>query len=89
MSENDERTYKVPLTEILEVNDHPNADRLDVVTVYGFQVVAKKGQYQPGDKVIYIPIDSILSPELEYPPASFAAATRCLPSLNVRLLCSG
>lgn len=66
MSENDERTFKVPLTEVLEVNDHPNADRLDVITVYGFQVVAKKGQYNVGDKVIYIPIDSIITPELEY-----------------------
>lgn len=75
----DERTYKVPLTQILAVNDHPNADRLDVITVYGFQVVAKKDQYQVGDKVIYIPIDSIISPELEYhlfPPSSKIKLTK-------------
>lgn len=62
MSETD---YKVPLTNILEINPHNNADSLEVATVYGFQVIVKKGQYKPGDAVVYIPIDSILPQWLE------------------------
>jgi RNA ligase (TIGR02306 family) len=65
MSEKEGSTYKVPLTTILEIAPHPNADRLEVATVYGFQVVVKKDAYKVGDPVVYIPIDSILPEWLE------------------------
>lgn len=88
----DERTYKVPLTEILQVNDHPSADRLDVCTVYGFQVIAKKGQYRPGDKILYVPVDSIIQPELEYelfPPDSKIRLTKGrIKQIRIRQLAS-
>lgn len=58
-------TYKVPLTTILDIQKHYNADSLEVATVYGFQVIVKKGQYSVGDPVLYIPIDSILPQWLE------------------------
>lgn len=48
----------------LEVAPHPNADRLDLCKVKGWQCVAQKGQYATGDLAIYIPIDSVLPPEL-------------------------
>lgn len=57
--------YKVPLTKILEIGPHWNADSLEIATVYGFQVIVKKGLYKPGDAVVYIPIDSILPQWLE------------------------
>lgn len=57
--------YKVPLTQILEIQPHGNADALELAIVYGFQVIVKKGQYKAGDAVIYIPIDSILPQWLE------------------------
>jgi RNA ligase (TIGR02306 family) len=57
--------YKVPVTTIREINPHPNADRLELATVYGFQVVVGKGRYKPGDTIIYVPIDSILPEWLE------------------------
>ena len=60
-----ESNFKVPLTKVLKVENHPGADRLDLITVYGFQVVASKGQYKVDDVVIYVPIDSILPYELE------------------------
>ena len=65
--------YKVPLTTIIDVQPHNNAERLEVLTIYGYQVIASKGIHKPGDKVIYIPIDSILPVELEeklFPPDS-------------------
>lgn len=57
--------FKVPYTKILNIGPHNNAERLEVATVYGFQVICGKGQYQVGDKVVYIPIDSILPQQLE------------------------
>lgn len=58
-------TYKVPYTTILDIQSHPNADRLSIATVYGFQVIVSKGRYKVGDKAVYIPIDSILPEKLE------------------------
>lgn len=57
--------YMVPYTSILNVQPHNNAERLEVATVYGFQVIVSKGRYKVGDKAIYIPIDSILPEKLE------------------------
>lgn len=66
-------TYKVPYTSILDIQPHNNAERLEVATVYGFQVIVSKGRYKVGDKAVYIPIDSILPDNLEnilFPPDS-------------------
>jgi len=70
MSETD---FKVPLTKILEINPHNNAEKLEVAVVYGFQIVVRKSQYKVGDSVILIPIDSVLPKWLEdriFPPES-------------------
>lgn len=53
--------FRVPLTTIREVYPHPNAHSLDFVKVYDFNVIVIKGRYKPGDKVVYVPIDSVLS----------------------------
>lgn len=57
--------FAVPYTKILEIHPHPNADRLELATVYGFQVVVQKKRYTVGQPVIFVPIDSVLSEELE------------------------
>lgn len=41
-----------------------NADAIEVVTILGWEVVTKKGEYQVGDKVAYCEIDSWLPHEL-------------------------
>ncbi len=58
-------TFRVPYTRILNITPHNNADKLEICWVYGFQVVAQKGKFQVGDKVVYVPIDSILPQWLE------------------------
>lgn len=55
--------FKVEVVTV-EVGTHPNADKLDLVKVKGWQCVAQKGQYKTGDLALYIPIDSQLPPEL-------------------------
>ncbi|HEY9792105.1 MAG TPA: RNA ligase (ATP) [Candidatus Obscuribacterales bacterium] len=65
-------TLKVEVVTIDDVQKHPNADRLDCLIVKGWNVVAAKG-HVPGEKVAYVPIDSILPPPLEahlFPPDS-------------------
>lgn len=61
----DGSVFKVPFTTIKNITNHPDADRLEIATVYDFQVVIQKGKFVIGDKVIFIPIDSILSEKLE------------------------
>lgn len=53
--------YKVPYTTILDIQPHNNAERLEVATIYGFQVVIQKSRYKIGDKIVYVPVDSILN----------------------------
>lgn len=65
VSDGDGSEYKVPLTTIVSVGPHSNAERLEVATVYGFQVIVQKDKYKAGDRVIYIPIDSLLPQWLE------------------------
>lgn len=61
----DGTVYKVPFTTILNISPHSNAERLELATIYGFQVIVQKGKYQIGDKVVYVPIDSLLPQWLE------------------------
>lgn len=71
--EETEDNHKVPYTAILNISPHNNAERLEIATVYGFQIVVQKGVYSPGDKIILIPIDSIIPQWLEnqlFPPDS-------------------
>lgn len=60
-------TFKVPYTKILEINPHPNPDvhSLQIAKIYGFEVVIRKDSLQVGDLVLYAPVDSILSTDLE------------------------
>jgi len=45
-----------------------NADKIEVATVLGWQVVVQKGQFKEGDFCVYIEIDSILpdKPDFEF-----------------------
>lgn len=60
----------VEVSEVKDSRKHENADRLSVVTVKGWQVCAGrdpetgKNQFEPGDKCVYIPPDSVLPAEL-------------------------
>ncbi|MBP9786033.1 MAG: RNA ligase (ATP) [Acinetobacter sp.] len=56
---------KVEVVEINSIENHPNADKLDLATVKGWACVVQKDRYKAGDKAIYFPIDSILPPEVE------------------------
>lgn len=50
----------------------PNADAIEKIRVLGWWVVVKKGDFRPGDRVVYCEIDSLLPerPEFEFLRAS-------------------
>ena len=50
----------VKVTTIDDVRPHPNADRLDLAMVGGWQCVIAKDQYAQGDLVVYFPPDTVL-----------------------------
>jgi RNA ligase (TIGR02306 family) len=54
--------------KIISVEPIANADALEKVKVLGWNVVAKKGEFKPGDLCVYIEIDSIVPdrPEFEF-----------------------
>lgn len=54
----------VPVTTIEALQPHPNADRLELAQVLGWQLVVPKDQYQVGQKLVYFPIDTILPLEV-------------------------
>ncbi len=53
-------TLIVPIAAIDSIAPHPNADRLEIAHVLGWQVVVPKGRYRPGEKVVYFPPDALV-----------------------------
>lgn len=53
------------IEEVRKVDVHPNADRLELITVQGWSCVASLGQYKAGDKIIYFAVDSVLPSAVE------------------------
>jgi RNA ligase (TIGR02306 family) len=55
-------TFEVRIKKIATVEPHPNADRLDLVTVEGMDwtLISGKDYLKVGDKVVFFPIDSQL-----------------------------
>lgn len=45
---------------------HPNADKLELIFVGGYQVVTQKGQFKPGDLAVYIQPDSVVPARSEF-----------------------
>jgi RNA ligase (TIGR02306 family) len=54
----------VTVRKIDEIKEHPNADKLELAIIGGWQVVVKKGQFKTDELAVYFEIDSFL-PEKE------------------------
>jgi RNA ligase (TIGR02306 family) len=48
------------IEQISSIKAHPNADRLELAQVLGWQIVVQKNIHKEGDKVVFIPIDTIV-----------------------------
>lgn len=54
----------VEVSKIDEIQEHDNADKLEIAIIKGWQCITQKGKFKKDDKVIYIPIDSLIPFEL-------------------------
>lgn len=52
--------HTIEIIEVGEPHVHPNADALEVLYVWGWQCVTRKGEFHEGDKACYIPPDFIV-----------------------------
>lgn len=64
------------------VTKHENADSLDVVRVWDYPVIVRRGDFAPGDLAIYIPVDSIVP--TEDPRFSFLAGHPRIKAKKIR-----
>lgn len=61
-------SHKVEIIRVRSVEPHPNADRLELVKVWGYTAIVKKGDFKVGDLAVYVEPDYIV-PDTE--PFSF------------------
>ena len=54
----------VEISRIQQVLPHPNAERLELAHVKGWQCVVPKGKYAAGNLITYVPPDAVLPVEL-------------------------
>lgn len=52
--------HRVDVIRIGEVKTHPNADKLEIVSIGGWQAVVAKGIFSPGDLGVYIEPDYVV-----------------------------
>lgn len=53
--------WRVQVVEVGKIGKHPNADTLSISHVMGnYPVIFRTGDYQTGDKAVYVPVDSIV-----------------------------
>lgn len=48
----------------IDVEPHPNADRLEVALIGGYRSIIMKGQFRPGDLAVYIPEQAVVPEEM-------------------------
>lgn len=56
-------TLTVPVVQAENVRPHPNADRLELCDVLGYQMAVPRGRYGEGDVGVYFPADTLLPDE--------------------------
>jgi RNA ligase (TIGR02306 family) len=54
------------IQKVLDVQPIPGAEAIEVLTILGWKVVAKKGEFKVGDLVVYCEVDSILPAKPEF-----------------------
>lgn len=58
--------HQVNVIRISEIRVHPNADKLEIVPIEGYQAVVGKGQFKVGDLAYYVPPDSVVPDRPEF-----------------------
>jgi|SRR5579885_1325541 len=52
--------FHAPVVEIGELTKHPDADTLEITKVFDYPCIVRIGDFKPGDKAVYIPVDAVV-----------------------------
>lgn len=52
--------FRIEVVRVGPITKHPNADTLGLTKVYEYPTTVKMGDFQEGDKAVYLPIDSVV-----------------------------
>lgn len=81
-------TLRVEVVRPDAILDHPNADRLEIAHVKGWQCVVPKGEFKTTDDCVYFPIDSILPEQVESklfsPDAKIKLSNHRIKTIKIR-----
>jgi len=58
--------FQVEVFTIEKIDEHINADNLEIVYYYNYPVIVRKKQFSIGDTAIYVPIDAIINTNIPY-----------------------
>ena len=47
--------FQTPIVSISRIDEHPNADLLELATVLRYTCVVRKGAFRAGQTVVYLP----------------------------------
>jgi RNA ligase (TIGR02306 family) len=61
----DPKPVMCSVKKIDNIIDHPNADRLEIVKIHGWDVIVQKDVFKKDQLIIYFEIDSVLPEEIE------------------------
>lgn len=75
--------HSIPIINVGELRQHPNADRLVLTTVGGWQVVVGCEQFKSGDPAIYIPPDFTV--DIARPEFAFLANKTSKERMRIRV----
>lgn len=82
---NNNPSYEMCSIEIIEdVQVHPTADRLEIASVIGYQVVIHKGKFSSGQKVVYIQPDYCLPKDREWASSYITYAPTRIKAIKLR-----
>lgn len=59
-------THKVEVVRIVQIEKHPNADKMGIVRIWGFVCCVQLGQFKEGDLAAFVFPDSVLPDRPEY-----------------------
>lgn len=52
--------FEVKVVKIDRIEDHPNADALELAVIGGYRAIVKLGEFEAGDLAVYIPEAAIV-----------------------------
>lgn len=63
ISEGADPNYLATVVKVPAIKEHPNANKLEIVEIFGNTIVIGKGGYTEGELVVYFPVESAINPE--------------------------